>query len=59
MKRQSLEVTPDPVIGVLGKSVDITWAITKIDQDDVVSVQDCISEQELQKTTCYIKELLN
>ena len=34
---QSLEVTPDSVIGVLGESVDITWTVTKIDQDDVVS----------------------
>ena len=34
---QSLQVTPDSVIGVLGGSVDITWTVTKIDQDDVVS----------------------
>ena len=32
-----MQVTPDSVIGVLGGSVDITWTVTKIDQDDVVS----------------------
>ena len=36
MKGQSLKATPDPVRGVLGESVDITWTLTKEDKTDKV-----------------------
>ena len=40
VKGQSLEVTPDPVIGVMGGSVDITWTFTKkAESDKIISVR--------------------
>ena len=36
VKGQSLEVSQDPVIGVFGESVNITWTLTKVDQTDKV-----------------------
>ena len=36
VKGQSLEVFQDPVIGVFGGSVDITWTIRKVEQTDKV-----------------------
>ena len=37
VKGQSLQATPNPAVGVLGRSVDITWTIKKIDQSDLVN----------------------
>ena len=36
VKGQSLEVKPNPVTGVFGKSVDITWTIGKKDENDTI-----------------------
>lgn len=37
MKGQSLEVSPDPVVGVLGGSLEIKWTLKKFNQSDMVS----------------------
>ena len=36
VKGQSLEVTPNPVAGVVGGSVHITWTIKKKDENDII-----------------------
>ena len=38
VKGQSLQVTPDPVKGVLGGSVDITWTVIKKEQSDLILI---------------------
>ena len=37
VKGQSVKVTPDPVIGIFGGSVDITWTLTKEAENDKIN----------------------
>ena len=36
VRGQSISVTPNPAISVIGESIDISWTITKVDQSDVI-----------------------
>lgn len=36
VRGQSIAVTPNPAISVIGESIDISWTITKVDQSDII-----------------------